>query len=135
MEGNSKIEKNKSIFRFIYLIIVFLLIVNWLFNPRYGIFHDPCLADAMHRDIIGFEGSKNAWVVYFTNSHEISKLYNNGGVIGINSCGYQWGKSSAEALFFFGPFVLIFSLFFLNLYSVGFKKTIEVWNQKKEKKE
>ena len=125
--------ERKNLLNYIFLILAIFLIFNWLFNPRYGVFYDPCLTDAMTRDIMGFEGSKNEWVLYFSDSNKLHDMYNNGAVIGVNSCGYQWGNNSGEELFFFGPMVLIFSLFLFNAYSLGFKKAALGWNQKTQK--
>lgn len=135
MEEKKLKPESKSFLNYIYLILAIFLIFNWLFNPRYGVFYDPCLTDAMTRDIMGFEGSKNEWIMYFNDSNKLHDLYNNGAVIGINRCGYQWGKNSGEELFFFGPMVLIFSLFLLTAYSLGFKKAAIGWSQKKSTKE
>ena len=86
MEEKKLKPESKSFLNYIYLILAIFLIFNWLFNPRYGVFYDPCLTDAMTRDIMGFEGSKNEWIMYFNDSNKLHDLYNNGDVIGINRC-------------------------------------------------
>lgn len=127
--NNIETKKPNNFVRFIFLFSAILLLINWLFHPQFGIFYNPCIDDAISRGVIGFEDA-NAWKVLFTQSSKINEIYNNGAMLELDSCGYQWGKKSNEELFFFGPLVIVFTLLLLSMYSVGYKKTLKKLSKK-----
>lgn len=118
---NTEPKKENKFVKVVFLSLAALLLINWLFHPSLGVFNDPCLAYAIENDALGLEGKKNAWVVLFTKSSDIHNAARGGALFGLNRCGYQWGYTSGEELFFFGPFVLFFTLLLIK-FSSGIDK-------------